>query len=486
MYLVCCLHHKARQQNDTGWWVYAAIVGCGCVAGEKFSFYSFIVMKIIGIAVNQYDDPGLNNISNCLNDLNEVISILSSRYVTSDIELLSKKEQTTFKFLYNKLRDELRNALKTESVLIIFAGHGEYDSELSTAYWLPSDAVHTDVSTWFDISTLLKFMKASNALHIALISDSCFAGGVFEASRGGGIKALEGKRSRLALTSGGLEKVSDGEKNGHSPFAKKLIQVLKDNAQRELSFSELAHNVLLQFEEMRQQTPAFGSLSNTGHEGGALIFRLNENSTEVTPYKEISLSLNLQLPIDIDYRCTIPLFLENSKFDSAFINAYVQHITFEAISKVRVFFTKDDTYLLELNKRIGFDLEIGYNISVLNDDYLSMIISVDNYFGGAHPSTNLYPLNFAFHPDLRLYFDDVVDYSEYGSFEYFLSIMVDRFADVKQKDILIPYLQYQNPQTLDFFFDDSIMTISFLNSMPRVVMALSMFDIPLTDLKLKI
>ncbi|MDR6761655.1 hypothetical protein J2Y38_001864 [Flavobacterium sp. 2755] len=238
------------------------------------------INKIIAVAINEYDDIELNKIQNTKSDIEEVISILTNKYVFEDVDFIFEKENTTRKKLFSILNNYFVNALDDENILLIFAGHGEYNSVLETAYWLPSDSDPKDPSTWININDLLTFINASKAFHVAIISDSCFSGAIFEAQkRGGGVQAYGNKKSRLALTSGGIEKVSDGIGGQKSPFAENLIKELSENSLEEMPFNVLANNIILTFNEDRAQTPMFGALNNVGHQGGAFIFKLKGTET---------------------------------------------------------------------------------------------------------------------------------------------------------------------------------------------------------------
>ena len=127
----------------------------------------------------------------------------------------------------------------------------------------------------------MTFINASEAFHIAIISDSCFSGAIFEnPHRGGGMEAFEKRKSRLALTSGGIEKVSDGARGRNSPFAENLIKLLSENVQPEMPFSVLSSNLLMSFTSERVQTPMFGALDRVGHQGGSFIFKLKGSEAE--------------------------------------------------------------------------------------------------------------------------------------------------------------------------------------------------------------
>ena len=233
------------------------------------------INKIIAIAVNEYDDTELNKIQNTKSDVAEIISILTDRYAFEDVEFIFEKNDTTRKALFSRLNHFFINALEDENILLVFAGHGEYNEILETAYWQPSDSDPKDPSTWINIGDILAFINASKAFHVAIIADSCFSGAIFEApKRGGGVQAYESKKSRLALTSGGIEKVSDGAKGQKSPFAESLIKELLENSLEDMPFNALANNLILTFNENRFQTPMFGALNGVGHRGGAFIFKL--------------------------------------------------------------------------------------------------------------------------------------------------------------------------------------------------------------------
>jgi Caspase domain len=239
------------------------------------------INRIIAIAVNEYDDAELNKIQNAKSDVSAMISILSEKYVFEDVDFLFEKTDTTRKSIFNKLNQIFAQALEDENILLIYAGHGQYNDILKASYWQPSDCDPTDISTWINISEILTFIGASEAFHIAIISDSCFSGAIFEnPHRGGGMEAFEKRKSRLALTSGGIENVSDGARGRNSPFAENLIKLLNENVQPEMPFSVLSSNLLMSFNSDRVQTPMCGALNHVGHQGGAFIFKLKGSEAE--------------------------------------------------------------------------------------------------------------------------------------------------------------------------------------------------------------
>lgn len=161
--------------------------------------------RILAIAINDYDDTAVSNLKNCVSDMSNIVSVLSTKYDFDDVDLLSEREQTTREFLHDYLHNYFVNALPEDQILLLFAGHGEYDPKLQSSYWLPSDAKASQKHTWLNLNELIDLLRSTEALHVNIISDSCFSGAIFEiASRGGGATSLENKKSRLALTSGDL------------------------------------------------------------------------------------------------------------------------------------------------------------------------------------------------------------------------------------------------------------------------------------------
>lgn len=269
------------------------------------------INKVLAIAITNYDDSSLDKIQNCEKDVNSIIKVLNDKYAIDDVEFISEKSKTTRKALYRKLNEYFINRLEDENVLLIYAGHGEYNEKLNTAYWQPSDSELTDPSTWLSLNEIMTFIKASKAFHIGIISDSCFSGAMFEPmKRGGGIDAFNSKKSRLGLTSGSLEKVSDGLKGKSSPFAKSLIALLDQNTQEELPFTILEANLLMQFNSDRNQTPMFGPLNDVGHEGGSFTFKLKSKQSQTIKIDDKNQFLkekmaNLFIPISKEDLSTI-------------------------------------------------------------------------------------------------------------------------------------------------------------------------------------
>lgn len=440
--------------------------------------------KLIAIAINEYSEPKIVNLSNCLNDANSIIDILSNKYYIDSVNRLFGLSQTTLKELYNFLYDLFLNAFEDDNIIILYAGHGEYNPHLGTSYWLCSDSTKSDITTWFNINELLNLFKASKAKHIVLLSDSCFSGAIFENNRGGGIGGLENKISRQALTSGGIEKVSDGKKNTHSPFCIAVQNILNNNKKEKLSFSEFAESAILEFNVNNSQTPTYGSLIDTGHKGGSFFFQLKniQNQKAIT---ELQLQLKTKHNIKVECNCFIPFLHENKTFDKDFINAFIQQIGYSIINGITIHLENDNIYLRKKSKNCRFYISVNFSIEMFSDNYLSILINSDVFLGSAYPWFKLYTLNFISNPDRKLSLDDIIDYSDFKNLEDFLKVQISIHANDDIKDDLVEYTKAEYINKLHFTLNKKALVIYYVNLLPHAFKAGGYLNIPTAQIKLK-
>lgn len=443
--------------------------------------------KIIAIAIDEYSNEPVKNLSNCLNDINSIIGILTSQYEydskNSEITLFAEPQQTTLSFLYKSLNQEFFNALGSDSILIIHAGHGEYNPHLKTGYWCCSDSKFDDPTTWFDINILLSFFANSKAKHIALISDSCFSGSIFNRNRGGGENALIGKKSIQALTSGGLEKVSDGSANDNSPFNKAIQLTLKSNELEFLSFNQFCESTIKNFSPNRIQTPEYGSLNIQGDEGGTYAFKKKiEIYNDDLSYENSQLALEIDNRINITSNINVPFFLDNKKIDSKYINTFIQKLGYEIINDIRLFASEDIDYLVERSSAYPFEVDSRYSIDRLDQDYLSISFSQNECFGTMHENHYMYSINFRLKPFVllvNLYDVFIINYTD-G-----LKYLINKFAEEECKEIILSYVEENNTYDLDFSFNDQTLFLYFINHLPHVCKACGVVEIPLIEIAFK-
>ena len=221
-------------------------------------------------------------------DVEMLRDVLLRRYGFRDQDVILLRDATRRGILggFNRLR---KQSSSEDSVLVYYAGHGVY-SDNQDGYWIPVDGEQDNDVDYIGNDDVLNRMRAIDARHKLVISDSCFSGKLL--TRGVAPTRSEElqtpgyylQKNRLisaqGLTSGGNEPVYDGGPRwrGNSVFAYHLLAQLEANYQRHLSISELglaiAKNVANDTQTLRgaSQTPQVKTLKNQGDQGGEFFF----------------------------------------------------------------------------------------------------------------------------------------------------------------------------------------------------------------------
>ena len=225
------------------------------------------------IAIEQYQHPSINDLSQPVKDARCLKKELESRYTFDSDNIL---------LLTNATRAEIIDAFETinrritsnDSLLIFYAGHGFWDKGFNQGYWLPSDTREGSKAAWLSNSTIRDYIRGIATKHTLLISDACFAGGIFKTrtafnDASPAIQTLFELPSRKAITSGTLTEVPD-----KSVFIEYLIKRLAENENKYISserlFSRFKDAVINN--SPTRQVPQFGEIRESGDEGGDFIF----------------------------------------------------------------------------------------------------------------------------------------------------------------------------------------------------------------------
>ena len=226
------------------------------------------------------------------NDAKALKNVLLERYHVDPSRVIELyNENATRKNILAALRDLTKKVKPDDSLLIYYAGHGHIDSITKKGSWIPVESGTDDPSAWIDNRSITDYLNidAIKAKHVLLVSDSCFSGDFFRGTRGTlpevtdtVIKKAYQLSSRQAITSGGLEPVSDAGFGGNSVFAHFLITALKNNSKPYLIPSELFPAIKSGVAQNADQFPQMGSLYGVGgQEGGELVlFLKQENKLE--------------------------------------------------------------------------------------------------------------------------------------------------------------------------------------------------------------
>lgn len=223
------------------------------------------------IGINEYNDPALVDLDNPITDATMLYSTLIGNYMFDPPNVTLLKNPTRADII-NKF-DELSYRLtRNDNLIIFYAGHGYWDDEKETGFWLPTDADKISSVNWIRNSTIQDFVDDINTNHTLLISDACFAGSIFK-SRGDfqdasiAVNKLYSLSSRKAMTSGTLKKVPD-----RSVFIEFLLKRLNENDKKYISASEIFSSFREAVLNNSPNIPQYGVIQDTGDEGGDFIF----------------------------------------------------------------------------------------------------------------------------------------------------------------------------------------------------------------------
>ena len=201
-------------------------------------------------------------LKNAVSDAKAVEALLKSKYKLDVCKTLYN-EAATRTTIISELEWLQNNAKPNDNVLIYYSGHGEYKKENEKGYWVPVDAATNSVAGYISNNDLQSFLTGIKSTHTLLISDACFSGDVM---RGNTISTpfedsekyyniVHGKASRQAITSGSIEPVMDGGKDGHSIFTYYFLKTLSDNTNKYFDSSQLYEQIKIPVVNNSDQTP---------------------------------------------------------------------------------------------------------------------------------------------------------------------------------------------------------------------------------------
>jgi hypothetical protein len=223
------------------------------------------------IGNNRYEY--LKPLRTAVNDARAVSEVLKMGY-GFEVELLEDANRAQIvKSIYN-LKGKVGGK---DNLLIYYAGHGYLDVGSDEGYWLPVDAMDDDPSNWIMTDRIVSQIRGMKAKHVMVVADSCFSGTLTRAIKikertPEHLKKMVKLKARTALTSGGLEPVTDsGGGGGHSAFAQSFLSILRDN-NGVLEAANLYSELKPKVKWNSKQTPEYGDIREAGHDGGDFVF----------------------------------------------------------------------------------------------------------------------------------------------------------------------------------------------------------------------
>jgi hypothetical protein len=230
------------------------------------------------VGINRYKQIG--QLENAAKDAIAVDTLLKSQYGFETTLIL--EEQATRDNIMKALNEYRKKLKEDDSLMIYYSGHGHFDPDTGTSFWMPVDADQDDTTRWLEAKSITDQLKLMSTKHILVMADSCFSGTMtrkptVELSRGttreNFLNKLFDKPSRVLIASGGNEPVTDGGAKGHSIFANAFINALNQPFSEIFTAEELMSRHLKESVAGRtEQTPEYSVIRNSGHDGGDFIF----------------------------------------------------------------------------------------------------------------------------------------------------------------------------------------------------------------------
>ena len=218
-------------------------------------------------------------LENAVHDARAIEKLLRSKYRFNQIRSLYN-EAATRENIINEFLWLVENAKQNDNVFIYYSGHGEFEKKLNKGYWVPVDAQTASISIYISNSDIQTFLGSIASKHTLMVADACFSGDIF---RGKTVsvpfddsdkyfKEVYNLKSVQAISSGGIEPVMDGGRDGHSVFAYYFLKALNENKENYMDGSQLFDKIKVPIVNNSDQSPNFQPVKNTGDEGGQFVF----------------------------------------------------------------------------------------------------------------------------------------------------------------------------------------------------------------------
>ncbi len=227
------------------------------------------------IGINAY--PNLPQLKTAAGDAQSIDQVLRQRY-GFQTTLLMDSQATRINIL-NAFANFRRLLHDNDNLLIYYAGHGARDG--GKAYWLPVDSSLDSPANWIIADEVTKGMQVIPARHILVISDSCYSGGLSRAvtpntaptDRANYLQTMINSKSRVLISSGRDEPVSDSGSGGHSVFASAILNGLRSDPDAMFTASNLFTRYVQEaVVGGSTQVPLFQLIQDSGHEYGDFVF----------------------------------------------------------------------------------------------------------------------------------------------------------------------------------------------------------------------
>jgi fibronectin-binding autotransporter adhesin len=231
------------------------------------------VALLIGVA--DYAEP-IQSLASPVKDIEEIGRIYREQ-LGYEVRILANADKATIVRELNRL---ILESGRSDSVTVMYAGHGHVVERTQRGYWIPAKASADDPRQWISNTDIGKVLENIPAKQVLLVSDSCYSGTLAREARIERAEVLPDhaavleRRSVTVLSSGGDEPVPDQGKDGHSVFAWHFMRQLRAISNVTLGVS-VHEGVAARVQADIPQQPQYGAGLSSGHQrGGDYLFEV--------------------------------------------------------------------------------------------------------------------------------------------------------------------------------------------------------------------
>jgi uncharacterized caspase-like protein len=258
------------------------------------------------IGIDNYKE--WNPLETAVKDAQALKEVLIQRYgFKKEKVVLRTDNKATRLRLIRDLRNLASNLGNQDNLLIYYAGHGQLDDLTGDGYWIPVEGKLKDPGTWISHSTIKNILSSQRVKgkNIVVVADSCYSGTLLRGGpsllsftqEGYHHKLLESaaRRSRQVITSGGLEPVADGGRDGHSLFAYYFLKALKENRRQIIDLENLFHAYVWKpVTEIGDQRPNVGRLKTPMDEDGQFVLLTTDTKGQPASAENVDTQLEAE------------------------------------------------------------------------------------------------------------------------------------------------------------------------------------------------
>ena len=229
----------------------------------RIAAYGKFYAVVIGEGQYRHMEP----LPTAVDDARAVGDLLETKY---GFKVLRKYDAPQQEILA-ALRATAKEMTENDNLLVFYAGHGSID-KAGKGYWRPVDD-DLDMVHAITPALMKDALIDQPSRRTLILADSCYSGALAPALP---TKSRD-KRSRIVISSGGMDPVFDSADGHHSIFTRALLEVLSDPRQKVMDvqtiFGLIREKVIdAAHRAGTEQKPQLAVLAEVGDEGGTFFF----------------------------------------------------------------------------------------------------------------------------------------------------------------------------------------------------------------------